>query len=130
MKLEVFEYQITVSKLAIDDMNHANNVMYLQWVQDVAKKHWESKTSEALRDKYAWVVLNHYIEYKSPAYENDILALQTWIEHYQGAKSERHTRIINESNQKVLVTAKTSWCFLSKETLKPTRITEEISTLF
>ncbi len=130
MKPEIFEHQITVPKSAIDDMDHVNNVVYLLWVQDIAKKHWESKTDERIRNKYVWVVLNHFIEYHQPAYENDKIILQTWIDSHQGVKSDRHTRIINTVTQKVLVSAKTSWCLLYKETLRPARITDEISTLF
>ncbi len=126
----LFESSIIVPKSAIDEMHHVNNVMYLQWVQDIAKKHWEHKTDLYLRNKYVWVVLNHYIEYHHPAFENDELTIQTWIDHYKGAKSERHTKIIHAATDKVIVTAKTSWCFLSKEKLRPVRIPKEISNLF
>ncbi|WP_416135541.1 acyl-CoA thioesterase [Aquimarina sp. 2201CG5-10] len=130
MASQVFELQLKVPKSAIDDMNHVNNVVYLQWVQDVAKKHWEHKTNERIRDTYVWVVINHFLEYHNPAFENDTITLQTWIDHHKGAKSERHTKIINTITQKTLVSAKTNWCLLSKETLRPVRITDEISTLF
>ncbi len=130
MSSEIFESHITVSKSAIDDMNHVNNVTYLQWVQDIAKKHWETRTNHKIRNTFVWVVLNHSIEYHSPALENDELTIQTWIDHHHGARSERHTKIIKNDTQKVLVTAKTMWCLLHKETLRPVRINEEISTLF
>ncbi len=130
MKSEIFEYQFTVPKSAIDDMDHVNNAVYLQWIQEVAKKHWESKTDNSIRNTYVWVVLNHFIEYQHPAFENDNITIQTWIDHHKGVKSERHTKIINTTTQKTLVTAKTTWCLLHKETLRPTRITDEISNLF
>ncbi len=130
MKSKIFEHHFTVPESAIDDMDHVNNVVYLQWVQDIAKKHWESKTDDAIRNTYVWVVLNHFIEYHSPAFENDKITIQTWIDNYRGVKSERHTKIINTTTQKVLVSAKTSWCLLYKETLRPARITNEISNLF
>jgi len=127
---DIFKYQFTVPKSAIDEMNHVNNVMYLQWIQDIAKKHWEAKSNEAIRNKYVWVALNHYIEYHKPAFEHDELTIQTWVDIHRGAKSERHTKIIHATSQKVIVTAKTLWCLLYKETLRPTRINQEISTLF
>lgn len=130
MSNTLFQYNIIVPKSAIDEMHHVNNVMYLQWIQDVAKKHWETKTTQALRDTYAWVVVDHYIAYHHPAYEHDELILQTWIDHYRGAKSERHTKIIKASDQKVIISAKTTWCLLHKEKLRPIRINKEISTLF
>lgn len=130
MKSEIFEHQFTVPKTAIDDMNHVNNVVYLQWIQDVAKKHWESKTDTSIRGTYVWVALNHYIEYHNPAFENDEITVQTWIDHHKGVKSERHTKVIHSKTQKTLVSAKTTWCLLHKETLRPIRITEEIRNLF
>lgn len=130
MKPEIFEYHLSVPKSAIDDMHHANNIAYLQWVQEAAKKHWESKTDKSTQDRYAWVVLDHYINYHQPAFLNDKLTVKTWVKNHNGAKSERHTKIINTTTQKVLVSAVTHWCLLLKKTLKPIRIKSEISTLF
>ncbi len=130
MTSEVFEYDFKVPASAIDDINHVNNVVYLQWVQDVAKKHWESKIDDRIRNTYVWVVLNHFIEYHNPAFLGDTITVRTWIDSHRGVKSERRTKIINTTTQKELVSAKTIWCLLHKETLRPTRITDEISTLF
>ncbi|WP_025741285.1 acyl-CoA thioesterase [Aquimarina pacifica] len=130
MESRIFLQQFTVPETAIDEMGHVNNVVYLQWIQDIAKKHWESKTNEATRSSFVWVVLNHNIDYHHPAYKNDPITIKTWIHHSRGAKSERRTQIINTTTEKTLVSAKTTWCFLRKETLKPARITKEISNLF
>lgn len=121
-----FQTEIIVPASAIDNLNHVNNVIYLQWVQNVAEQHWKESTDTALREKLAWVVLNHFIEYKSPAFENEILILKTWVEKYSGVTSERHTQIIRKTNQKLLVQAKTLWCLLDKTSGKPMRITNEL----
>lgn len=125
-----FEKFLIVTSEHIDEMNHVNNVVYLHWVQDIAKQHWESKTNQSLRDTYVWVVLKHCVEYYKPAFLGDDIHLKTWIENYNGAKSERHTQIINKSTGKILSLAKTNWCLLSKMSLKPLRITDEIGKLF
>lgn len=125
-----FEIEITVPKSAIDDMNHVNNVVYLQWIQDVAQQHWQNKTDTSLREQFVWVVMNHYIEYHAPAFENEQLKLKTWIDHHQGAKSERRTEITNIQTNQIVVTARTHWCLLQTKNLRPTRITKEISNLF
>ena len=129
MTPKIFEYTLVVPRSAIDHMGHVNNVVYLQWVQDIAIKHWEARTTERMRNQYVWVALDHFIEYKNPAFENENITLQTWIQSNRGAKSERHTKIINTDTKKVLINAKTTWCLLHKETLRPTRITEEINIL-
>jgi acyl-CoA thioester hydrolase len=121
-----FETEISVPESAIDNLNHVNNVVYLQWVQDVAEHHWNKSTDAALREKLAWVVVNHFIEYKAPAFEKDILTLKTWVENYSGVTSERHTEIFRKADQKLLVKAKTIWCLLDNNTGKPMRITNEL----
>lgn len=121
-----FQTEITVPASAIDNLKHVNNVVYLQWIQDVAEQHWNESTDSALREKLAWVVVNHFIEYKAPAFENDILILKTWVEKYSGVTSERHTEILRKGDDKLLVKAKTLWCLLDKSTGKPMRITEAL----
>ncbi|MEX0997141.1 MAG: thioesterase family protein [Flavobacteriaceae bacterium] len=124
--MKPFQKEITVQKTVIDDLKHVNNVAYLQWIQDIAEQHWNEKTDAALRKKIAWVVVNHFIEYKAPAFENDVLILKTWVENYSGVTSERHTEIIRKADQKLVVKAKTLWCMIDATTGKPARITQEL----
>lgn len=128
--MKTFQTQITVPKKAIDNLNHVNNVASLQWVQDVAEQHWNESTDAALREKLAWVVVNHFIEYKAPAFEKDVLILKTWVDTYSGVTSERHTEIIRKEDNKLLVKAKTLWCLLAKTSGKPMRITDELKAKF
>ncbi len=125
-----FKTEIRVSKTAIDTLKHVNNVVYLQWVQDVAEQHWNESTDAALREKLVWVVVNHFIEYKAPAFEKDVLILKTWVEKYSGVTSERHTEIIRKEDDKLLVKAKTLWCLLDKDSGKPMRITDALKAKF
>lgn len=125
-----FQQKLIVPKSAIDAMEHVNNVVYLQWVQDVAQQHWVSKTTAELRAQYAWVVVNHFIEYKLPAFEGDVLVLETWVERYSNVTSERHTNITRKADNQLLVTAKTTWCLIDKSTGKPARIPEGVLGLF
>tara|TARA_R110002072_G_scaffold235697_1_gene393304 strand:+ start:19006 stop:19395 length:390 start_codon:yes stop_codon:yes gene_type:complete len=128
--LNHFKTEIRVSKTAIDTLKHVNNVVYLQWVQDVAEQHWNESTDAALREKLVWVVVNHFIEYKAPAFEKDVLILKTWVEKYSGVTSERHTEIIRKEDDKLLVKAKTLWCLLDKDSGKPMRITDALKAKF
>ncbi|WP_378185832.1 acyl-CoA thioesterase [Aquimarina sp. W85] len=125
-----FEIELTVPKSAIDQMNHVNNVVYVQWIQDIAQQHWQSKTDTTMRSEFVWVVMDHFIAYHAPSFINDTLKLKTWIDHYQGAKCQRNTEITNLDTNKTIVTAKTHWCLLQSTSLRPTRITKEISSLF
>lgn len=130
MKPFVFKQKFTVPASAIDALNHVNNVTYLQWCLDAAEAHWISKTSEKQREQNVWVVLNHYISYKNPSFLGEELETHTWIESYDGVKSERHYKIIRPADGKTIVEAKTLWCFLDGKTFRPTKIPEEIGELF
>lgn len=68
-----FELEILVSAADIDELNHVNNVVYVQWVQDAAKAHWETKAPKEVLDKYIWMVLRHEIDYLSQALLGDQL---------------------------------------------------------
>ncbi|PHR13879.1 MAG: thioesterase [Aequorivita sp.] len=130
MNAEVFKHRFTVPASAIDGLNHVNNITYLQWCLDAAEAHWIFKTSEEQRKQNVWVVLNHFISYKNPSFLGEELETQTWIDNYEGVKSERHYQIIRLSDNKTIVEAKTLWCFLDGETFKPTKIPKEIGNLF
>jgi acyl-CoA thioester hydrolase len=130
LKSEVYRNQLIVPASAIDELQHVNNVTYLQWCLDAAENHWVSKADKRLRKKYVWVVLNHEISYKIAAFEGEKLEIKTWVKKSEGVKSERHYKIVRLSDNKTLVEAKTIWCLLDGKTHRPTKITEEITTLF
>lgn len=130
MKPIPFEIEMTVPADAIDELNHVNNVTYLQWAQDVAEKHWMTLAPESVKENVLWVVLNHFIEYKNPAFKDDQLILKTWIEDYGGVKCERRTEIIRKKDGKIMVQAKTLWCLIDAKSFRPSRITKEITEPF
>ncbi len=125
-----FEQQIVVQEKHIDDLNHVNNVVYLQWVQDIATAHWLALADDAIRKKYSWVVLKHELEYFNPAFLNEVLTVVTWVEKSEGVRSERHVEFFNPTSSKPLVRARTSWCLLDAVTFKPRRIEKDILSLF
>ena len=110
-------------------MGHVNNVVYLQWVQEAAEKHWLKKGLR-FRESVAWVALDHHISYKAPAFEAEILVISTYVKQFSGAKSERHTEIRRKGEEKVLVSAVTNWCLLKMPEGRPMRVPQEIVELF
>ena len=123
-----FQHSFKVKSADIDNLNHVNNVVYLQWVQEIAYKHWDIIASEEIKTKYIWMVLRHEIDYLSQAYLNDDITVYTWIEESQGVKSTRIVHIY--CNDKILVKSKTIFCLLDGITLKPKRIDTKIMALF
>ena len=128
--MKYLENEITVSKNDLDDLNHVNNVIYIHWVQEIAKNHWKSLVSNEIIKNYFWVLLEHEIKYLNPAFLNDKIRLKTYIEKTDGVKSCRIVEIYNKDSNKLLVTSKTIWCLINVKTGKPNRITEDIKKAF
>lgn len=119
-----YSFKIKVAKDAIDELNHVNNITYLNWVQLAAKKHWKELSSSKFDENLAWVVLRHEIDYLSPAFLNDELTIKTWVGETGGVKSIRYVEIFKID--KLLVRAKTTWCLIDLILNKPIRITDEL----
>jgi len=127
--MQIFEKIISVNKDDLDELNHVNNVRYVQWTQDIAKEHWLQYATEEILKNFFWVLLNHHIEYKSPAVLNDVIKLKTYVIKAKGVTSTRIVEMFNKNN-KLLVKSETHWCLISSKTLRPTRINSEIANLF
>ena len=127
---QIYKMSLVVQPDDLDAMNHVNNVRYLQWVQDVAEAHWEEVGTPEMLEKYAWVVINHFIEYKKPAVLGDEIILSTHVHENSGPKSNRLVRIHRASDNQLLCQASTWWCLLDKTTMRPTRVTQELIDAF
>ncbi|WP_452227034.1 acyl-CoA thioesterase [Lacinutrix cladophorae] len=128
--MQTFETTIIVTKQDLDNLNHVNNIRYVQWVNDIAKQNWEQIAPTPIKKEYFWILLSHHIEYKQPAFLNDALLIKTYVTKSEGVKSTRIVEIFNKDTFKLLAKSETNWCFISKKTQKPTRITTAISSLF
>lgn len=128
--MQTHENYIVVTQDFIDERGHVNNVHYVKWVQDVAKSHWDLKTTEDIRNTYYWVLLSHHIQYKGEALLGDVLRFKTYVEKSGGVRSTRIVEIYNKNTDKLLTTSETIWCFMSHETNRPARIPDAVVQLF
>lgn len=122
-----FTYSFNVDESAIDDLNHVNNVIYLDWAQKIAEKHWTQLSNEDINNNYVWVVKRHEIDYFLPVFLNDEIILSTHIGNSYGVKSERFVNILKDD--KLVCSVKTIWILIDKITMKPVRIPSEILAL-
>lgn len=125
-----YQKTLIVSHDDLDDLNHVNNVRYLQWVQDISKEHWQKSATKEMVQNMVWVVMNHNICYKNAALLGDQIVIKTHIAESRGAKSIRNVEMFNAKTNKILLHAKTEWCLLNAETLKPIRIPQEVEAIF
>ncbi|MBI2284735.1 MAG: acyl-CoA thioesterase [Bacteroidetes bacterium] len=119
-----FEYRIKVMQEHIDELAHVNNVVYVQFMQDVADKHWHSIALSDLEKELVWVVRRHEIDYLHPAVLGDELLIRTWTGEHGTVTWDRHYEIIRPADQKKIITAKSVWVLLDKATGRPRRIEE------
>jgi acyl-CoA thioester hydrolase len=124
---EIFCKIIKVTPEDIDELNHVNNVIYLQWVQDLAHEHWVSRATPDLL-KFKWVALNHFIEYKRPAFIGDIILGKTFIGKTEGVRCDRFAEFYKDDQ--LIVKARSQWCMVEEATLKPVRVPHGMYELF
>ncbi|MFM8427591.1 MAG: acyl-CoA thioesterase, partial [Chloroflexota bacterium] len=67
-----YSKNITIPSSAIDENGHVNNVVYVQWMQDIAVEHYASIGGvEAQGPDATWVIRKQSIEYFLQAFEGE-----------------------------------------------------------
>ena len=122
----VFEYEITVMPEHLDQQQHVNNVVYVQFMQEIADKHWDSVAADESEATVAWVVRRHEIDYLNQAVLHDRLLIKTWTGEHSVVTWNRHCEITRLSDNKKIIIAKSTWVLVDKLTGRPQRINEKI----
>ncbi|MEX0718677.1 MAG: acyl-CoA thioesterase [Planctomycetaceae bacterium] len=117
----------------IDDQGHASNVAFVQWMQDAAVAHsaaqgWPGERYR--RERCAWVVRTHAIEYRGQAFAGDEIVVKTWVANFRKVTSLRKYRIERVADGALLALAETDWAFLGTERGLPQRIPAELAASF
>ena len=121
-----FEAELVATAEHIDELDHVNNAVWVQWIQDVAVAHWRSAAAPEHDAAYFWVVVRHEIDYLRPAFAGDRITARTWIDpEIQGARSIRHM-VFASPDGKLLVRARTQWAIIDKAAGRPVRIPREV----
>jgi acyl-CoA thioester hydrolase len=128
--IKAFTKTIQVQEDDLDNLNHVNNVRYLQWIQDIAKDHWKEKAPKAIFETSIWVVKSHFIEYKKAAFLNDFIEVKTYIEKTKGAISIRIVEMTDKTTNELILKSKTEWVLLDAITNRPIRVSEDIIAIF
>ena len=128
----VFREEFAVPQNAIDANGHVNNVVFVQWMQDVATRHFETVGGgELMRQAGAiWVVRSHQIEYFSPAFAQDRVQVTTWVASFSRVRSLRRYKFVRAGDGKLLVRGETDWVFVNASNGRPCSIPEAIEKAF
>jgi acyl-CoA thioester hydrolase len=120
--MEPYRITRTVQQKDLDTLQHMNNVRYLEWVQDISKKHWETLTTPQWEESYLWVVRSHNITYHAAARYGDILAVSTFVASAKGPLSTRVVRFHKKDSETLVAECRTEWILLNRENQRPVRI--------
>ena len=124
----VYRARFTVPEAVIDENGHVNNVAYVQWMQDVAVRHWERVGGMAVNAALgaSWVARAHRIEYLAPAYAGDPVEALTWVADIGRVRSTRKYAFRRASDGVLLARGETEWVFVNASTGSPRAIPKEI----
>jgi acyl-CoA thioester hydrolase len=104
-----FVIDLRVGAEDIDGLGHANNAVYVTWLERCAWRHSQRlglDLAEYRRLDRAMAVVRHEIDYLAAAYEDDELQLATWIVDWdQRLKMTRHFQLKRPSDGATLLRA-------------------------
>lgn len=113
----------------LDEFNHVNNIRYLEWVQEISKKHWNILTRNKKYEFQIWIVRSHNIVYKKRAKLGNELLLETYVKECKNYTSERIVNVLQKKNLEVIAQCKTTWCYVNKISYDLERIPKEVKEL-
>jgi len=128
----VYPHEFTIPDEAVDENGHVNNVMYVQWMQDAAVRHYEAMGGRQLTLKLGttWVVRSHTIEYLRPAFAGERIRVLTWVVNIRRVRSLRRYQFLRVENEELLVRGETDWVFVDARDSSLRAIPREVANLF
>ena len=127
--MRIFTQKITVGAQDIDIQNRVSNLCYVNWMQDLAIQHstavgWGMERYEAVGQ--SWVVRQHTITYKRPAFLGEVITAATWVPR----QSLRRYLFWRGADQVVLAEAETNWVYIDLASGRPIRLPDEMRAAF
>jgi len=117
MTIKVYVRSFVIPDDSIDENGHVNNVVYVQWMQDIAVEHYTSIGGvEAQGPDATWVIREHKIKYLLPAFAGEEIEIRTWVENVRRVRSLRKYEFVRKSDNKTLVEGETDWVFMDVKT--------------
>ena len=132
-QINIYTQQIVVGQDDIDMQRRVSNLRYVAWMQDVAVAHsavcgWPMERYESIGQ--GWVVRQHTITYKRPAFLGDVITAATWIGSYASRRSTRRYIFWNTAEKTLLAEAETKWVFIDMASGKPVSVPAELQASF
>ncbi|MHA7810240.1 MAG: acyl-CoA thioesterase [Marinobacter adhaerens] len=126
-----FTIEIAVLPEDTDRLGHANNVVYVRWLEDVSWAHIESLgMTWELHEKTgkAMAITRTEIDYLASANAGDQLVLGTWLTDYDGRfRSARQFQLVRPSDGKTLVRAVSTHACVDLKSQRSARAPKEFA---
>lgn len=127
----IYSKTLVIPENAIDENGHVNNVAYVQWMQDVAVEHYASIGGIAAQgNESTWVVREHKIEYRLPAFAGEEIEIKTWVENIRRVRSLRKYEFVRKVDGEILVKGETDWVFVDVKTGNPRAVPDTVANAF
>jgi len=123
-----FHHPINVRPDDIDHMGHVNNSVYLKWVQEAVVDYWEKVAPPDAVAEHLWIALSHQIQYRLPAFLDDLVIADVIAERMNGARAFFTTVI--KRGEEVVAEVHSVWCCLDAASRKPARLAREVAVRF
>ena len=123
--------EVVVHADAIDELDHVNNAVYLQYVEQVARAHSDAlgfPIERFLNARAVPVVRRHSIVYHSPARDGESLRVHTRIQSMKGVRAVRATTITR--GETLVASVETEWVWIDPVTSRPIKIPEDVKAAF
>jgi acyl-CoA thioester hydrolase len=101
-------------------MGHVNNSVYLRWIEEAVHAHWATLATPAEFAAYLWLAVRHELDYRSPAFADDVLQVETRIVAIRRVRAWYETAITCRNT--ILVEARSCWCCIDAESRRLTPI--------
>lgn len=126
MVTNIYQRTITIDAKVIDRNRHVNNVVYVEWMQEMAICHAATWNVEQLMKEQgtAWFARKHVIEYLRPILLGDTITARTWISSAERVKSVRRYDF-HRGGEKVAF-GETEWVYVDSESGRPRRIPDQM----
>ncbi len=113
----------------IDEFDHVNNAVYVQWMEECAWQHSIDLGlgfAEYQALDRGMAVLRHEIDYLASAYEGEDLEMATWIAHSdQRLRMDRYFQLVRVADGVTLLRAKTTFVCIELSSGRPKRMPPE-----
>ena len=128
----IYREEMVVPDEVIDGNGHVNNVAYVQWMQDVAVRHFAAVGGIELMHAVGgtWVARSHRIEYLRPGFSGDRIEVRTWIADCRRVRSLRRYEFVRLCDGALLARGETDWVFVNAESGRPRAIPAVIRQTF